>query len=64
MPKIKTRRSAAKRFKLTGSKKIVYYQPGMSHLLEHESSKPKRHRRGIRVVSKTHVDHVRKMLVV
>ena len=32
MPKMKTKRSAAKRFKKTGSGKIVHFQGGYRHL--------------------------------
>ncbi|MDY6938463.1 MAG: 50S ribosomal protein L35 [Cyanobacteriota bacterium] len=43
MPKLKTRKSAAKRFKATGSgKKIVRRKAFKNHLLEHKSSKRKR----------------------
>ena len=62
MPKMKTRKAAAKRFMLTGNNKIMHYSCGMSHLLEHESSKPKRHRRGKRVLNAQNNDKVRKML--
>ncbi len=42
MPKMKTNRSAAKRFKLTGSGKIVRRQSGMRHILTKKSAKRKR----------------------
>ncbi len=42
MPKMKTHRASAKRFKVTGSGKIVRRQAGRSHLNEHMSSKQKR----------------------
>jgi large subunit ribosomal protein L35 len=38
MPKMKTHRGAAKRFKITGSGKIVRRRAFRSHLLEHKSS--------------------------
>ena len=45
MPKLKTRRAAAKRFRPTGSgKKIVRRKAFKNHLLEHKSSEQK-HRR-------------------
>ena len=34
MPKMKTNRSAMKRFKVTGNKKIMARRPGKSHLNE------------------------------
>ncbi|MGE5255211.1 MAG: 50S ribosomal protein L35 [Hyphomicrobiales bacterium] len=42
MPKIKTNRSAAKRFKKTGSGKIVYHKAFGSHILSTKSRKRKR----------------------
>ena len=42
MPKIKTNRSAAKRFKRTGSGKIVYHKAFGSHILSTKSRKRKR----------------------
>jgi large subunit ribosomal protein L35 len=40
--KLKTHRGAAKRFKMTGSGKIVRKQAGKRHLLTHKSAKRKR----------------------
>ena len=42
MPKIKTNRSAAKRFKKTGTGKIVYHKAYGSHILSTKSRKRKR----------------------
>jgi len=42
MPKIKTNRSAAKRFKKTGTGKIVYHKAFGSHNLSTKSRKRKR----------------------
>ena len=42
MPKMKTHRGAAKRFKKTGSGKITRKRQGMGHLLSHKSRKRKR----------------------
>ncbi|HUQ62610.1 MAG TPA: 50S ribosomal protein L35 [Acidimicrobiales bacterium] len=39
MPKMKTHRGAAKRFKVTGSGKIVRRRAFRSHILEKKSSK-------------------------
>jgi large subunit ribosomal protein L35 len=62
MPKMKTRRAAAKRFKLTGTKKIVHNVAGGSHLLAHESMNLKRGRRGNVVLHKTQLVKVKRML--
>ena len=42
MPKMKTKRSAAKRFRKTGSGKITYNKSGNRHLSTKKSSKRKR----------------------
>ena len=42
MPKMKTKKSAAKRFKKTGSGKIVHYQSENRHLATRKSPKRKR----------------------
>ena len=39
MPKMKTHRGAAKRFKLTGSGKIMRRKANMNHILEKKPSK-------------------------
>ena len=42
MPKMKTRKCAAKRFKVTGSGKITRRRPGRKHLMRKKNSKRKR----------------------
>lgn len=42
MPKMKTNRSAAKRFKLSGSGKIMRRRQGLRHILTKKSAKRKR----------------------
>lgn len=42
MPKIKTRKSAAKRFSFTGTGKVKYKKQGLRHILTKKSSKRKR----------------------
>ena len=50
MPKMKTHRGAAKRFKVTGSGKIRRRQVGMNHILEKKPSKrTRRLKRGVEV---------------
>lgn len=41
MPKMKTRKSAAKRYKITGSGKVVIKKMGLRHILTKKSSKRK-----------------------
>ena len=42
MPKMKTHRGAAKRFKVTGSGKIMRRQANLNHILEKKPPKRKR----------------------
>ena len=61
MPKLKTRRAAAKRFTTTGTGKFKRMKPYKSHILESKSPKRKRNLRKAALVVKTTVDAVRKM---
>lgn len=62
MPKLKTRKSAARRFRVTGSGKIVRRKAYKSHLLQHKSSARKRNLSKMALVSETQEDNVRLML--
>ncbi|MCD7974303.1 MAG: 50S ribosomal protein L35 [Phascolarctobacterium sp.] len=62
MPKTKTRRSAAKRFKKTASGEFKYFKNFKSHILEHKSPKRKRQLRKAGLVHETDHEHVAKML--
>jgi large subunit ribosomal protein L35 len=42
MPKMKTRKAAAKRYSLTGSGKVKYKKQGLRHILSKKSTKRKR----------------------
>jgi len=42
MPKMKTHKGAAKRFKVTGSGKLTRRRANLNHILEKKSSKRKR----------------------
>ena len=42
MPKMKTRKAAAKRYKVTGSGKVRYKKQGLRHILTKKSTKRKR----------------------
>jgi len=42
MPKLKTKKSIAKRFKITGTGKVMHYGAGGSHLLSKKTRKRKR----------------------
>lgn len=43
MPKLKTRKSAAKRFKQTASGKYIHYRAGRRHLMQKKTGKQRRH---------------------
>ena len=45
MPKLKTHRGAAKRFKATASGRLKHKQPGHSHILTGKTRKRKRQQR-------------------
>lgn len=62
MPKMKSHRGAAKRFKKTGSGLFKRSQANKSHILEKKSSKRKRHLRGTIVVNSTEQKNIKKLL--
>ncbi|MEE9279917.1 MAG: 50S ribosomal protein L35 [Myxococcota bacterium] len=62
MPKIKTRRGAAKRFKKTGSGKIRRSKAYRRHILTKMSSKRKRQLRKRTLVAAADVPRVRRLL--
>ena len=62
MPKLKTHRGAAKRFKKTATGKYKRSKAYMSHILTHKSSKRTKLLRKSGLVDKTNLDAVRKML--
>ncbi|HKJ65464.1 MAG TPA: 50S ribosomal protein L35 [Desulfopila sp.] len=62
MPKMKTNRGAAKRFKATGSGKIKRSKAYTSHILTKKSTKRKRSLRQAGLVDDTNVKSIRKIL--
>jgi large subunit ribosomal protein L35 len=62
MPKNKTHSGASKRFKVTGSGKLLRQKAGRRHLLEHKSSRLTRRLAGTTEVSKADTKTVRKLL--
>lgn len=62
MPKMKTNRGAAKRFKVTGSGRIKRSHCMRSHILTKKSTKRKRKLRQGAEIDKADVRNVRKML--
>ncbi|HAM53514.1 MAG TPA: 50S ribosomal protein L35 [Nitrospiraceae bacterium] len=62
MPKLKTHRGAAKRFKITGTGKIKRSKANKSHIL---TGKPAKRTRGLRtgtLVAKTDRDNIKRLL--
>lgn len=62
MPKLKTRKSAAKRFRATGSGKIVRRKAFKNHMLEHKTSGRKRRLSKMALVNERDVENVHLML--
>ncbi len=62
MPKLKTHRGAAKRFKKTGTGKIKRTQAFRRHILTSKPKKRKRHLRGMEIVSPADARKLRRML--
>lgn len=62
MPKLKTRKAAAKRFRATGSGKIVRRKAFKNHILEKKSSKRKSNLSKMAVVNERDEENVRLML--
>lgn len=62
MPKMKTNRGAAKRFKRTASGKFKHSQSHLNHILTKKSTKRKRHLRSDALVKAADLATVRKLL--
>ena len=62
MPKMKTNRGAAKRFRATGGGGFKRGQSHLNHILTKKSTKRKRHRRSTELVAESNVKSVRKLL--
>ncbi len=62
MPKIKTCRAAAKRFKKTGSGKYKFRKSHASHILTKKTTKRKRSLRQDQIIDKDNMVEVRRLL--
>ncbi|HWQ43762.1 MAG TPA: 50S ribosomal protein L35 [Desulfosporosinus sp.] len=62
MPKMKTHRGAAKRFKKTGTGKIIRMHGYTSHMLEKKSPKCKRNLRKSTVMDKSDVKRIKSLI--
>ncbi|MDY6055908.1 50S ribosomal protein L35 [Micrococcus sp.] len=62
MPKMKTHSGTKKRFRVTGSGKIMRQQANRRHYLEHKSSRLTRRLAGDQVVSKANLKTIKRLL--
>lgn len=62
MPKMKTNRGAAKRFKVTGTGKVIYSKSNASHILTKKTSKRKRALRRANVIAKNNEAMVKRLI--
>ncbi len=62
MPKQKTHSGTKKRFKVSGTGKIMRQKAGRRHLMEHKSSKVTRRLDGVTVVAKADVPRIKRLL--
>ena len=63
MPKMKTKKSAAKRYSLTGSGKVKYKKMNLRHILTKRSSKRKRQLRAAGIMTEDSAKKVRKQML-
>ncbi|NLC94301.1 MAG: 50S ribosomal protein L35 [Bacilli bacterium] len=63
MPKMKTHRGAAKRFKKTATGKLKRHHAYTSHLAPRKTTKQKRHLRKAAIVSKSDYKRIKDLLV-
>jgi large subunit ribosomal protein L35 len=62
MPKMKTRRAAAKRYTVTGNGKVKYKKMGMRHILSKKTTKRKRHLRKAGILSPAEQKRAKKLV--
>lgn len=62
MPKIKTNRAAAKRFKKTGTGKIVFSKANASHILTKKTTKRKRALRKGQITKQVDMKEIKRLL--
>jgi large subunit ribosomal protein L35 len=62
MPKMKTHSGTAKRFKITGSGKIMRLRANRRHLLEHKSSRVTRRLAGEVELAPSNVRQIKRLL--
>ena len=62
MPKVKTKRAAAKRFKVTGTGKLKRMKAYKSHILTKKSAKRKRNLRKATTADATNAKNMKKIM--
>ncbi|MEE8541834.1 MAG: 50S ribosomal protein L35 [Desulfobacterales bacterium] len=62
MPKIKTNRAAAKRFRKTGTGKFIFSKSHANHILTKKTTKRKRSLRKSHIVDKTNRKAIKQLL--
>jgi len=62
MPKMKTNRAAAKRFKITGSGRVKRSKAGGNHMMQEKSRKRLRRLRDNDMVDKSMEAHIKRIL--
>ena len=62
MPKMKTNRSAAKRFKMTGTGKLKRNKANKSHILTKKSTKRKRNLRKSTIIDESNEKNMKRIL--
>ncbi len=63
MSKMKTKKSVAKRFSLTGTGKVKYKKMNLRHILTKRSSKRKMHLREAGILSEDSARRIRKQML-
>jgi len=63
MPKLKTKSGAKKRFKITGTGKVLYAQSGKRHGMIKRTNKQIRNHRGTAVLFKSDGDNIKKFFL-
>lgn len=64
MPKLKTKKAVAARFKLTGKGKLLRQKPGLRHIMTKKSPKRKRQLAKPALVSDSHLKTYKRLMCV
>lgn len=64
MPKMKTKKAVSKKFKVTGTGKLMRRKPGMRHILTKKTPKRKRQLKNPAIVASTHSKTYKRLMCV